>query len=225
MTFLAETNPVYTQTFWGRPVPRDFGDPDAEEIYRNVGYSLSQWEFADQALADLFLAFAFSGNVGTAQAYNVARRAYGSIAGNAGRRNAVLAAAEAFFLDAWQKKPVRQSIINIVNAVQWASNRRDDIAHGIVWGKIRTDGKDFGAFHMPPEYNTGRTHAFPQSGTFAFSTAKYRYVAADIATFGDKFGELRRTIRGYADMIFENGDEVAALVRRLTGDDQSATTT
>lgn len=100
-------------------------------IYQAVGHALTMWELTDQALANIFIAMTSCDSM---PSYLAVKRAYGSIHGNAGRRAAVEAAAEVHFSPYWDNKEVWQSVTNIVNAIQWASKRRDDIAHGVTWG-------------------------------------------------------------------------------------------
>src|ERR1700682_4993843 len=98
--------PIFTEQYWKRPNPREKGDPSADLIALSVGHALSSWERADQELAQLFLILV--GPPADAMAYTAIRRAYGAIEGNAGRREAVKAAAEVYFSRYWEKKPVRR---------------------------------------------------------------------------------------------------------------------
>jgi hypothetical protein len=195
-----EKNPLFAEAYWKRPDPRDKGDASPDAIAMAVGHTLSKWELADQALSKLFLQFCeVSGPV----TYNAVRRAYGSIESNSGRRNAVLDAAEVYFGAYWTNKFIQQSVKDIINAVQWASKRRDDIAHGVIWGNLILDGVHYGSFLMPPDYNTGRSHAFMEDSTdpLRFTRAKYRYTSADISPFFEKFSFLRNEIDGYIGVI------------------------
>jgi hypothetical protein len=131
-----EKNPLFTVQYWDRQTASEKGDPNGDMIAQAVGYALSESELADQALSELFVTMT---ECTTSVTYNVVRRAYGSIESNSGRRNAIMAAAEVYFGAYWDNKFVRQFLVDIINAVQWASRRRDDIAHGIIWAGIKID--------------------------------------------------------------------------------------
>jgi len=178
-----------------------------------VGSALSQWEMADQALALLFGVFA---NCRDSTSHAAVSRAYGSIESNTGRRKAVEAAAEVYFSSWWDNKAVRQSVTDIINAVMWASRRRDDIAHGIAVG-ISIDHKNFGFFHMPPEYNTGRTHLGfgPEGDPLRTVRARYRYTAEDINLLEGKFRELWDELTKYWLEVTRRDDGNIKLIVRL----------
>ena len=209
-----EKNPVFTERFWDRPIPQDRGDASGDLIAQAVGYALSHWEQADQALADLFVRVTeISGPI----TISAVRRAYGSIESNTGRRNAVLAAGEIYFGAYWNNKHIKQSLVDIINAVQWGSKRRDDIAHGIIWGLITVAGVGYGAFLMPPEYNTGRTHAsvVDEPDPLRFTKTKYRYTSKDIWSVAEKFMILRKTINDYNNLIRREDGRFPALEAAL----------
>lgn len=200
---------IFTEAYWKRPVPREKGDASPDVTAQMVGHTLSKWELADQALSHLFIALCDCTSAASLQAI---RRAYGSIESNSGRRNAVAAAAEPYFGPYWDNKFVKQSLMDIINAVQWAAKRRDDIAHGIIWN-ITIDNVHYGAFLMPPEYNTGRSHLFIENSSdpLQFMRAKYRYTADDIGELFSKFGLLGKAITDYQQMIKREDGRFPAL--------------
>jgi hypothetical protein len=208
-------NPIFGSEYWERPVARKKGDQKPDDLYRAVGWALSQWERADETLAGLFSALTECAQDPVSG--TTVRRAYGAIESNSGRRKAVEAVAEVFFGNYWDEKPVRQSLKEIIDAVGRASRIRDDIAHGIVQANLVIDGEDYGAFHMPPPYNTGRSHAFSQKedGALAFLRAKYRYTARDIISFGRKFIKLEGTIHAYLISIIRKTDGTVPLIEEL----------
>ena len=60
------------------------------------------------------------------------------------------------------------------------------------------NGDDYGVFLMPPEYNTGRTHAFfDKDDPLGFMRARYSFVADDVKDITGKFEKLQQTIRDY----------------------------
>jgi hypothetical protein len=209
-------NPIFGSEFWERPVPSKKDDENPDDIYRAVGWTLSQWEQADQELAGLFSVLSVVGDVFAVEAEGVSR-AYGAIESNSGRRKAVEAVAEVFFGNYWDDKPVRQSLIDIIEAVRRASRLRDDIAHGIVRTGLGMDHVDYGYFHMPPRYNTGRSYAFKreEDGPLAYLRAKYRYTTSDIVLFGRKFIELRDTIHAYLISVIRKEDGTVPLIDAL----------
>ena len=202
-----EKLPIFTEQFWKRPAPQSKGDDDPKLLYRAIGEALSQWEHVDQRLADLFLAFTSERSSDDAVKRAI-RRAYGSIISTAGRREAIRVAAEIHCvpLTIWHgamllsspdlpdAKEIEGKLLDILNAAQWASKLRDDIAHGLVMEGIervtRRDDKiikeeEFGSFLMPPEYNTGRTlphhDSSPEEKHLAASfRARYCYKSTDI---------------------------------------------
>lgn len=197
-------NPIFGSEYWERSVPSKKGDQNPDDIYRAVGWALSQWEEADQELAGLFSVLS---DVDDWFVIEGVRRAYGAIESNSGRRKAVEAVAEVFFGNYWGDKPVRQSLIGL----------RDDIAHGIVQPGLGMDDLDYGYFHMPPRYNTGRSHAFSrkEDGPLRYLRAKYRYTANDIVLFGRKFIELRDTIHAYLISVIRKEDGTVPLIDTL----------
>jgi hypothetical protein len=150
-------------------------------------------------------------------AYTVVIRAYGSIFGNSGRRTAVRAAAEAYFGAYWEEKAVKKSLNDIVNAVEWASARRDDVAHGVVLGGITIDGVKYGSFHVPPEYNTSRTHLNMQPASQSFLRERYRYTSEDIMTFAAKFSELRNAIWDFTMKVLKSDGRIPLVEELLAG--------
>ena len=65
---------------------------------------------------------------------------------------AILAAAEAYLsmYHYWENKGAKRVITEVVEAVGFASKRRDDVAHGIVWGSITIDGHNYGSLSDAP---------------------------------------------------------------------------
>jgi hypothetical protein len=208
--------PIFTQAYWERPAGRNKGEDGAAKIHQAVGFAISTWERTDQALADLFIVLT---GADSGRSVDAIRRAYGSIHGNAGRRAAVLAAAEVYFEPHWKQKAVRQSLIDLTNAVQWASVLRDDLAHGITWDHIAVDDEMLGGFLLPADYNTGRTFAFaqPENSPLSFMKAHYRYISEDILLIASKFSELREKIYDYINTL-EDPAGKSALLTRLLGE-------
>ena len=146
---------IFSEAYWERPDAGNQGNPNASQVYEAVGFALTRWELMEEALAELYLAL-----VGAPKASdNPTRRAFGSIESNSGRRKAIDAAAEAFLGQHWNDKDIRAAFVWITYFVGTASKRRDDIAHGIVVRQV-IDGKDYGYFLFPPDYNSLRTNIY-----------------------------------------------------------------
>lgn len=210
-----EQNAILTPSYWKRTEPRDKGDfPNGNKIAQAVGYALSNWERMDQEMATLFITVA-----GPSEpiANHAVRRAYGSIESNTGRRKAIAEAAEVHFAVHWKNDAVRSSLTRLLETIGRASQRRDDIAHGIIWDQIaiRHDDErgrvEYGAFLLPPEYNSGRTHAFGDDGRksfLLFEMTKYRYTSADINDIGRKFLQLGVCVSDYANLILKRDGKI-----------------
>jgi hypothetical protein len=213
---------VFTQQYWKRPDPQPKGDDKAQTIYQAVGEALSQWEYVDQRLADLFLAFTSDASTDDTTKRAI-RRAYGSIISTNGRRLAIRTAAEVYFGPPAklvglvvphppEAKDIEKGLVNILNAAQWAAKLRDDIAHGLVREDMEVVTKQddkiikeeqCGSFLMPPEYNTDRTYAHDQEYTHlsAAYKARYCYNSGDIDGIKWKFYELLAAITRYLDSL------------------------
>jgi hypothetical protein len=169
-------------------------------------------------MADLFIALA---GCDEAASRFAVRRAYGAIETTSLRCKAVQAAAEIYFAPWWNCETVRQSVTDIMNAVGWASHRRDDIAHGIVWLNILVDGKSHGGFLMAPEFNTDITHPTVEveNDPARFMRARYRYTSDDIYLIDYKFNVLFETIREYTTSIVKPAPgRLPPLIERMSSD-------
>jgi hypothetical protein len=196
MTQIAQSpkSPILVKRYWDRPIPREHGDPDSKPIFHAVGYSLTQWEDADQALIALFQELNRTGR--SIESRYTMSRSYSSIESHRAQRIVLAATAEVYFSHHSERQDLRHSVAEIVSAAEWAADRRDDIAHGIAWQSISVDGRDVGSFLMPPEY---RCEPAPPpvpdaEDPFGFVRAQYRYTSADILSFAAKFGDLRDVI-------------------------------
>jgi hypothetical protein len=222
VTSKPEKPAIFTKKYWKRPDPQPKGDDKAQTIYQAVGEALSQWEYVDQRLADLFLAFTSDASADDTTKRAI-RRAYGSIISTAGRRAAIRAASEIYFGPPTkviglefrlppEAEDVENGLVSILSAAQWASRLRDDIAHGLVREDMeivtRRDDEiikeeQFGSFLMPPEYNTERTHAHPKEYTHLADAymARYCYNSSDINDIKLKFYALVGAITSYLDTL------------------------
>jgi hypothetical protein len=198
-TARSPASPILAERYWDRPVPREHGDADSKPIFHAVGYASTEWEGADQALIALFRELNRT-CLSFESAYTITR-AYSSIESHRAQRIVLAATAEAYFSrhgerQDFERQDLRQSVAEIIDAAQWAADRRDEIAHGIAWQGISVDGRDVGSFLMPPEYRCeGAPSPIPDADDpFGFARARYRYTSADILSFAAKFRDLRDII-------------------------------
>jgi hypothetical protein len=185
---------VCTRDHWQRPANQNQGDATGEVVFTAVGQALSAWEAMEEEIARMFVTLV-GGDMSSA---NPIRRAFGRVESSGTRRNMIFAAAEAYFGRHWDDRNVRLSFGRVLEAVSWASKRRDDVAHGIVKG-ITLDGTRYGWFLFPANYNTERTRAFwtnDESDPLYFTFTDFRYTSADIRAFAEKF-------RGLQDVLFQ----------------------
>ncbi|MBR1272213.1 hypothetical protein JQ629_32545 [Bradyrhizobium sp. AUGA SZCCT0222] len=129
--------------------------------------------------------------------YSPVKRAFGRVESGGTRRNMILSAAEAYFGQHWEDKNVRLSFSRILEAISYASKRRDDIAHGIAEQHI-IDGRHTGWFLYPANYNTERTkpwlRASDDDDDLFFTFTDYRFTASDIQEFAKRFRELELAV-------------------------------
>jgi hypothetical protein len=139
------------RSYWDVPPRADHGDSDDDQLYRAVGYALSQWEGLEIALSGLFAVLVESKS-------QAATRAYGALASARARVEALASAAEVFF--ATEISSHFDTFQAILKVVGWAGSRRNDIAHGIVLTYARHDTVGGGFFLVAPHYNSRKTDAF-----------------------------------------------------------------
>lgn len=194
--------------YWKLHAPQEFGDADSAAIFYAVGMTLSKWEVLEQHFAFLFQRFV--------EGSWAAKRAYGSIMSNSGRRDAISAAAEQYFV---MDRPARgdlQSRLNrVLNHFKDAGSRRNELAHGVVT-KVSIDNVDHGFFLVPPEYNSNKTLVVGSvlSNTpdkFSPMRWKYRYTNQDILELSVKIASLGNAVHEYSmhgwdwDLQFRGG--------------------
>lgn len=186
--------------YWADPAEKTAGDEDPDSLYILVGRCLSQWESIENIFSTAFQCFLHSDT-------SAAKRAYGSIVSAGGRRDALRAAAEVFFTE-WVLIPEleKKRFLSLLNHFGTASGRRNNIAHGIV--KRPTWDNSIGWFLFPAEYNSGKNDAFLQfdeANLWSLISAQYRYTAADLAHFYDRFGQLALAAEEFVDRLKDPG--------------------
>lgn len=176
---------------WKRPPPQGRGDASRDEIYLGVGYCLSSWEFLETCFAHLFARFVESDSWAAA-------RAYGSIASNNGRREALEKAAEVYFFLRPVKDEDQQYFGKLMRHFRESAARRNEIAHGMVVG-FEVDSHGVGAFLVPPNYNSRKTQHI--GATLASSDRlgeyDYRYTSTDLRHFNKLFHDFHNPVIAY----------------------------
>lgn len=208
--------PQFKRGYWNRPPNQDQGNEKSAPVFQAVGVALTAWERLEEKIARMFLAIVEA----QMSSADPTRRAFGAIESSATRRTMILAAAEAYFGRHWDDENIRVSFGRVLEAVSFASKRRDDIAHGIVEGNI-LDGKSFGHFLFPANYNTGRTVPFAtniESDPLYFTFTHFRYTSADILEFAHKFGELRNLVSAQTGLIQKSASGEILFVKAVTDD-------
>ncbi len=205
--------PLFPKGYWERPPlnPIERGDQCAEAIYCAVGHSLSMWEIAENALADVFLIMS---DCNTTGAYLAARRAFGAIETSSGRRRMLGEVAPVYFGGYWSDPVVSKPFRKLSDAFSDASHRRDDIAHGIAMG-ISVNNDELGIFLVPAEYNSARNRlnrGIVPGDPFASMPGIFRYTAATITGYANKFLELRNKTIEYMGIMRKIGGVPAQIL-------------
>ncbi len=184
--------------FWKRPEPKASGDESYDAILQAVGSALTAWENLENDFARLFGMLCSGSPPFSSPA---AQRAYGAIASNSGRRDAMVAAAEVHFNLHTHTKEAPAKFARLMAHFQQGSSRRNEIAHGYAV-HYEVDGRDLGSFLIPPEYNSRKTSvwtleaakAAEAGDSFAGLRVDYRYTSGDIVGFAAKFALLRNSV-------------------------------
>jgi hypothetical protein len=210
--------PTLQRGYWSRPAAKAKGDATVDPVYRAVGRALSQWEMLEQNLANLFLVVCECPN----HSANPVRRAFGAIENGTLRRAAIREAAMCHFGQHWDIPAVQKSFGALIEAVSFASKRRDDIAHGIVQ-QIGLDRIDYGAFLFPQYYNSARTKPYivvgdgpPTPPDFRFMD--YRFTSSDILEFEKRFGDLKQVVVQFANLSGRGKADKIPFVAAVTGE-------
>ena len=198
---------------WARPARRAVGDEKAEIVFLGVGYALTRWELVELSCSILVNIMVDSHTV-------AAERAYGTIQGARSRAAALRQIGDVYFgtrqhlMDQRRRDLVEHfkthaSMFSaLVDNYVDASNRRNDIAHGIVWNLTDFDKRLLNHFLVAPLHQSQKNKAWIRddvklrsakgmtirgaaaTAQFAHLYAKhtdYMYTSADLKVLGDKF--------------------------------------
>jgi hypothetical protein len=182
-----------------RPRSAD-GSATADEVYRAIGMALTSWEYAENALADVFALFVGAREIIPPR--EPAVRAYGVIAGFKTRLDMVQAAAESYFQltkkDAEDEKvrtandALRERFKRTAKCALKLSERRNNIAHGIVGQHGR------GHFLTPPLY-AAKKYPLSEIPISVWERAAYAFTAEDIHSYRERFDDLYDELSTLAD--------------------------
>ena len=163
---------------WDDPPHPKQGDKNSSKTYEAVGRALTQWEYLEAKLAELFSQLVggeWAGN--DERQYHPAVRAYGSVLGSAARLTMIEAAAKAHFQ--WYPNADLEKRLDehIGTECRKFSGKRDNIAHGIV--DLRFSGEDasklkLGHWLVPSIYVT-KKHPLQGPSAYAYTSAEINY--------------------------------------------------
>jgi hypothetical protein len=151
------------------------GERDKDALHVRVGSAINEWEILESALARIFAHMVESRSM-------AAVRAYGTI--TAGRREALDVAAIEFFRG--KPDPMMADFYELFSAYAAAAQYRNNIAHGICYGRVYVGGKAPTTWFLyPPQYNTKKRNEGIND-----DAAAYIYNADDILHCETRFKRL-----------------------------------
>jgi hypothetical protein len=142
---LVMTNP------WDIPKPEPLGSRDPDSVYRAVGQALTEWEGVETACARIF---AFL--VGAPREWHEiapAVRAFGVVISFPTRCDMITTAGKAFFHLHTEVTPYEKHISDALSEAREFSNRRNEIAHGVVREVVNQQRESEGYYLVPSFYN------------------------------------------------------------------------
>jgi hypothetical protein len=174
-----------------RPWPKN-GDTNQEGLYAGVGRALSQWERYEAALSLLFSAFVARGES------KAARRSYNAIRTFEGRLEMLKAASETFFTE-WPDTNLSGKMSVIYKNSKLFSERRNDIAHGVVDYFInQPTNPEFAvsdlAYGLYPSYASFKSRDYSDVPAYCYSSVELDY-------FRVEFFNLSRPAMELASLI------------------------
>lgn len=180
-------------SYWKRPIAKTKGDPDSRVTYMAVGNALTVWEIVETYLGIVYLTLIQTRS-------EAARRSYGSIETPRGRRDAIKAAAESYFLLFNGTVEDQRRFDLLLEHAAHAAARRNDIAHGSVI-TVQIEGVNRGSFLCPATYRTKGNDLIPvmlldpeSTDEFGFLTAQFRFTSADMVQISSQFEKLYQAV-------------------------------
>lgn len=171
------------------------------QIFAAVGHALSTWERMEFSLSELYHALLDAKNEG-------AVAAYGTVMSSSSRMTMLHQAYEFF---RFKGEPQFTGIPELINNVREFSNRRDEIAHGMVSMPTRARGW----YLAPSWYHTKNAprSAEGASEKYNYGIGKYAYSAEQIDAYREQFKALHERAH-----IFTSSVTLRLVFNRERGD-------
>jgi hypothetical protein len=176
---------------WDLPPSMPSGNESADPIFLAVGRSLSNWEYVENRLAQVFATFV-GADTGK-NSVHPAVRAYGAIVGFKSRVGMLDAAAKAYFREV-QIEGQSEAWNDLKKTVTGFSDRRNDIAHASAEQLFdRETEKPWGFYLMPGLYASKK---YPDGEPPA-----YMLTAEQISVFAEEFAKLADRVRFFEAVL------------------------
>jgi hypothetical protein len=177
-----------------RPHPKQ-GDKRASTTYEAVGRALTQWEYLETKLAELFSRLV-GGEWPSVDdtPYHPADRAYGSVLGSAARLTMIEEAAKAHFQ--WYPNPALEKRLKELIGTECRNfaSKRNNIAHGIVDSRFSDPPKLKLGYWLVPSYYATRKHPLKGPSAYAYTSTEINYFLQEFDRLWVKTGELTSDI-------------------------------
>jgi len=169
---------------WDDPPHPKRGDKKADMTYAAVGRALTQWEYLETKLAELFSQLV-GGEwpSGDDTVYHPADRAYGSVLGSSARLTMIAEAAKAHFQ--WYPNRALEKRLHYLVGTECKhfAGKRNNIAHGVVDMRFSDPPKLKLGYWLVPSFYATKKH--PLEGPSADA-----YTSAEIGHFVREFDRL-----------------------------------
>ena len=230
---------LYPEKWWDRPDldSRKIGDGPAETLYRAIGEAITHWTSVEDELGELLQSMCIDQETRIKDRY--LGIVFGAIENVPNKVRAFKAAAAIRLSPYWGVPVVKKAVRRLLDEVEEASRRRNDIAHGKVVqvaGDVTTfEGDPFSGWKIKsqkhrgaelkfmlvaPDFATAKhidgSSPYDESDPLTRFRSSYRMNAKDIICFGAKFQALAMELRK-SRFLFESdfhSDEVI-LIRKL----------
>jgi hypothetical protein len=172
-----------------RPHPKQ-GDKRSSTTYEAVGRALTQWEYLEAKLGELFSQLVGGEWPSGDMPYHHADRAYGSVLGSAARLTMIEAAAKAHFQ--WYPNPESEKRLEelIGTECRQFAGKRNNIAHGIVDIRFSDPPKLKLGHWLVPSYYATKKYPLKGPAAYAYTSAEINYFLHEFDRLWVKTGEL-----------------------------------
>jgi hypothetical protein len=170
---------------WDIPPIPIAGDVDDQAIFTAVGIALSQWEYFEGYLGEIY-----SFLIGSKTQTSPAMRAYGSVSSFSTRIDMIRAAASSYFTI--KNEPYLEELKQVLDEAKSFSPRRNDIAHGILQPFTKPSGLGPQTYALVPSRHATRRRRLEynlKDGTLDI-IYDYAYTSVEIRQFGKFFDKL-----------------------------------